>query len=100
MKIHGPGAQLPFLKLFDTTRPRRLSHETWYFRDDITGEEQGVPLNLRMFFPQEIDVLLHYNGFQIEDKYGGYEEAPFGDSSRKQIIVCSLAALRFDACCA
>jgi len=53
-----------------------------------------------MFFPQEIDALLHYNGFQIEDKYGGYEEAPFGDSSRKQIIVCSLAALRFDACCA
>jgi hypothetical protein len=35
----------------------QISHETWYFRDDLTGEEQAIPLNLRMFFPQEIDAL-------------------------------------------
>jgi hypothetical protein len=60
----------------------------WYLRDDMTGEEQPVPLNLRMFFPQEIDALLHYNGFEVEKKYGNHEEAPFVDSSYKQIIVC------------
>jgi hypothetical protein len=41
-----------------------------------------------MFFPQEIDALLHYNGFSIEQKYSDYEEHPFDDSSRKQVIIC------------
>jgi hypothetical protein len=41
-----------------------------------------------MFFPQEIDALLHYNGFEVEKEYGNHEEAPFVDSSYKQIIVC------------
>jgi hypothetical protein len=70
----------------------QISHEIWYFRDGVTGEEQEVPLNLRMFFPQEIDALLHYNGFQIEQKYGDHVETPFGHSSGKQIIVCRAAA--------
>lgn len=66
----------------------QISHEKWYFRDAVTREEQEVPLVLRMFFPQEIDALLHYNDFQIEKKYGDHLETPFTDSSRKQIIVC------------
>jgi ubiquinone/menaquinone biosynthesis C-methylase UbiE len=70
----------------------QITHEIWYFRDDVTGEEQEVSLNLRMFFPQEIDALLHYNGFQIDKKYGDHVETPFGDSSRKQIIVCRAGA--------
>ncbi|MGH9630382.1 MAG: ATP-binding protein [Bryobacteraceae bacterium] len=67
--------------------PSQISYETWYFRDESTGKEEAVPLNLRMFFPQEIDAVLHYNGFSIEQKYGGYTEQPFDPSSRKQIIV-------------
>ncbi len=51
----------------------------------------AIPLNLRMFFPQEINALLHYNGFDIEQKYGDNERAPFTDSSRRQIIVCAAA---------
>ncbi len=69
----------------------QISHETWYFRHEVTGEEESVPLNLRMFFPQEIDALLRYSGFRIERKYGDYEHAAFSDSSRKQIIVCTAA---------
>jgi len=67
----------------------QISHETWYFHDGVSGKEQAVPLNLRMFFPQEIDALLHYNGFSIEQKYADYEGHPFDDSSRRQVIVCT-----------
>lgn len=66
----------------------QVSHETWYFRSEVTGEEEIVPLDLRMFFPQEIDSLLHYNGFTIVHKYGNYDESPFTSMSRKQIILC------------
>jgi hypothetical protein len=70
----------------------QIVHEVWIFRDDVSGEEQAVPLNLRMFFPAEVDSLLHYNGFRVEAKYGDYGEARFCDSSRKQIMICRAAS--------
>lgn len=50
--------------------------------------ERTVENNMRIFFPQELDALLRYNGFSIEAKYGDYEETPFGSNSSKQIVVC------------
>jgi ubiquinone/menaquinone biosynthesis C-methylase UbiE len=85
----GPsGGQVSVSKTVRYDTATQISHETWYFRDDDTGREEAVPLNLRMFFPQEIDSVLHYNGFRIEHKYGDHDERPFDYSSRKQIIVC------------
>jgi len=62
------------------TSAAQTSHEIWYFHDSVTGEERAVSLELRMFFPQEIDALMHYNGFRIEHKYGDYRQSPFTDS--------------------
>lgn len=45
---------------------------------------------MRQFFPREINGLLVYNGFAIEQKYGGYDEEEFSDTSAKQLIVCTL----------
>jgi 2-polyprenyl-3-methyl-5-hydroxy-6-metoxy-1,4-benzoquinol methylase len=50
--------------------------------DEIAGE-----LNMRMYFPQELDALLCYNGFAIEAKFGTYNEARFGPQSEKQLVV-------------
>lgn len=69
----------------------QIKHETWYFRRQDSGEEESAPLNLRMFFPKELDALLHYNGFRIEEKYGSYDRTPFNDASLKQLIVCQCA---------
>lgn len=43
---------------------------------------------MRMFFPQELDSYLEWNGFHIIHKYGGFEEEVFDDNSAKQIFVC------------
>ena len=72
-------------------RAAQVNHEIWYFRDELSGREDEVTLNLRMLFPQELDSTLHYNGFQIEQKYGGYEGGAFASSSNKQIVVCRRA---------
>jgi len=53
------------------------------------SEEFIEELNMRIFYPQELDALLHYNGFTIESKFGNYDELPFISSSPKQLIVCS-----------
>lgn len=45
-------------------------------------------LDMRMFFPQELDAYLEWNGFNIIHKYGGFEEDTFDDNSEKQVFVC------------
>lgn len=67
----------------------QIAHETWFFLDEVAGEERAVPLNLRMYYPQELDALLHYNGFAVEHKYGDHRRGPFTPSSRKQILICT-----------
>ena len=60
---------------------------TWYF--DIDGKEEVATNNMRMYFPQELEALLHYNGFRIVGKYGNYDRCPFTADSPKQLIVAS-----------
>ncbi|MFW9827401.1 MAG: class I SAM-dependent methyltransferase [Candidatus Thorarchaeota archaeon] len=45
-------------------------------------------LILRMFFPQELDAILKYNGFKIIHKYGDFEQTSFTSESRRQIFIC------------
>lgn len=51
------------------------------------GEEKVDELNMRIFYPLEIDALLKYNGFAIERKFGDYDENPFKSGCPKQIII-------------
>lgn len=52
------------------------------------AEEIIEELNMRIYFPQELDALLKYNGFEIEAKFGNYDETPFTSAAPKQLIVC------------
>ncbi|MBT8219940.1 MAG: class I SAM-dependent methyltransferase [Bacteroidia bacterium] len=49
-------------------------------------------LDMRMFFPKELDAYLQWNGFNIMHKFGSFEEEAFSDNSNKQIFVCQLIA--------
>jgi 2-polyprenyl-3-methyl-5-hydroxy-6-metoxy-1,4-benzoquinol methylase len=60
-----------------------------YFKNDRLLFEES--LTLRNYFPLEIDVLLRNSGFNILKKYGNFNNAPFEDSSMKQIFICELA---------
>jgi SAM-dependent methyltransferase len=67
----------------------QVKHIVWHHERIGKAEHWDVPLKLRMFYPQEIDALLAYNGFVIEHKYGDFNGSPFGAASAKQLIVCS-----------
>ena len=58
----------------------------------IPGEELEIEgqLNMRIYFPQELDALIKYNGLVIENKYGSDDQAVFDKESEKQLIVCRL----------
>ncbi len=74
---------------------RQVKLETAYRRwKDASGQEvvHIAPLSLRYVFPQEIETLLHYNGFEILERYGDCEGNPLTGESRMMIFVCKKRA--------
>ncbi len=79
------------VQVYSTTRyepDTQISRVTLYERQGEGPEVRVGELNMRMYFPQELDALLKYNGFAIERKHGAYDLSPFGPASGKQLLVC------------
>jgi ubiquinone/menaquinone biosynthesis C-methylase UbiE len=60
---------------------------------DANGQEVVLraPLQQRQFFPQEIEMLLHNNGFKVIACYGDWEEKrPLAPDDRVMMLVCQL----------
>lgn len=68
----------------------QINRTKWYFKIGRQTEERVEELNMRIFYPQELDALLLYNGFTIEAKFGNYGEMSFVSASPKQLIVCHI----------
>lgn len=66
----------------------QVNHIQWFFRNEGSNDEVMLSLEMRQFFPQEMDALLWYNGFLIEHKYGSYNEEEFSRDAWKQLILC------------
>ena len=65
----------------------QINRIEWHYF--INGEFDSVQnLDMRLFFPQELDSYLEWNGFEILHKFGSFEEEAFCDYSEKQIFVC------------
>ena len=65
----------------------QVLHALWHYQTKDEPEDVR-PLDLRIFFPQELDALLIFSGFTLEAKYGGFDKRPFSSASRQQVIVC------------
>jgi ubiquinone/menaquinone biosynthesis C-methylase UbiE len=59
----------------------------WFYK--TADKEKTMDLNMRVFYPQELDALLKLNGFEIEEKYGNFDESPFESDSPKQLVICT-----------
>ncbi len=73
---------------------QQIHTETAYRRwKDDAGQEilQVAPLSLRYFFPQELETLLHYNSFEVLERYGDWDRSPLGGDCQMMIFVCQLA---------
>lgn len=69
-----------------TTQINRI--EWQYF---INGEFDSIQnLDMRLFFPQELDSYLKWAGFSIIHKFGSFDEEAFTYNSEKQIYVLAL----------
>lgn len=69
----------------------QIQYYTFYnhwLHPDGRQEEQTFYTALRYVFPQEMEALLHYNGFQIRACYGSWQQEPLTAESRSMIYVC------------
>jgi SAM-dependent methyltransferase len=81
------------VKVYESNRydpSSQINHVKFHYQLPGKSEEIVEELNMRMYFPQELDALLKYNGLKIYEKFGSYEDGPFSEESPKQIIVCGL----------
>ena len=65
----------------------QINRIEWHFF--INGAFHSIQnLDMRLFFPQELDAYLESNSFTILHKFGNFEEEAFNSNSEKQIFVC------------
>jgi len=65
----------------------QINRIEWHYY--IDGEFDSIQnLDMRLFFPQELDSYLESNGFTIMHKFGSFEEDIFNNNSEKQIFIC------------
>lgn len=65
----------------------QINRIEWHYF--LNGEFHSIQnLDMRLFFPQELDSYLEGAGFEITHKFGSFEEERFENKSEKQIFVC------------
>ncbi len=74
----------------------QVSRIRWYFSRTWQSEGGTVverdfrveELHLRSYFPQELDLLVRSQGFEIVEKFGNFERKLFASGDSKQVVVC------------
>ena len=56
-----------------------------------------VRLGHRQFFPREIEELLHYNGFVVERRWGGFRGEEPGPETDSQVLACTFPSRKSTA---
>lgn len=91
-RLTDPYSGLPALveEMVEYDAASQVNKSTLFFSVGDKRDVRVHDLRLRCYFPQEIDALLHYNGFEVVEKLGDYDGTPFSSKSMKQIATCRL----------
>jgi 2-polyprenyl-3-methyl-5-hydroxy-6-metoxy-1,4-benzoquinol methylase len=64
----------------------QINRVKWYYSLESEKDYKIDELNMRCFFPQELEALVKYNGFEIVSKFGNFDRDAFASESPKQIL--------------
>ncbi|MCL6599664.1 MAG: class I SAM-dependent methyltransferase [Alicyclobacillus macrosporangiidus] len=68
-----------------------ITYRRWTDSSGVTVTRQ-TRIDLRYVFPQELEALLHYNGFTLLRRYGYFDKRPFDTDSPLMVCVCNKRA--------
>jgi SAM-dependent methyltransferase len=81
------GEMVRYTERFDYDGARQILFVTMEFLPQGHEKDSWVtPLAHRQFYPRELEALLHYNGFAIDELWGDYKRAPFDRYSETMVI--------------
>ena len=81
------GREIVIKQIMRYENKTQINRIEWHYY--INGKFNSIQnLDMRLFFPQELDTYIKSSGFSITNKFGSFEETPFNDNSEKQIFVC------------
>lgn len=66
----------------------QLNRIVWSYSIGGVEDARIEELTMRLYFAEELDDALRRSGFEIEEKFGDYDERPFDETSPKQLIIC------------
>lgn len=83
------GPMVRYAERFDYDRARQVLFVAMEFSPEGgNGEAWMTPLAHRQFYPQELEALLHYNGFSIVECYGDFFRSPLDSTSQTVVLHC------------
>lgn len=88
---HGSGEEIVLEETREYIADRQVIKSTRYYHLGTTRNRWIRTLELRCFFPCELDLLIQHHGFHMEDKLGNFDGTPFSSHAPKQILICSRA---------
>lgn len=70
----------------------QVMHWTTYRRWTASNEVRSTVTRIacRFTYPQELEALLHYNGFRILQQYGDWDKSDLTEKSESIIMICQL----------
>jgi len=71
---------------YDAVKQVQLVTMAWV-PEGHDGKPESTLLTHRQFFPAELEALLHYNGFDVEQHDGGFEGEALSAESESQVLV-------------
>jgi SAM-dependent methyltransferase len=82
----GKGPLVRYAERFDYDRLRQVLFVGMEFTPVDGAESWMTPLAHRQFYPQELEALLHYNGFTVTERYGDFFRGPLASSSPTMVL--------------
>jgi len=82
------GRRVRYSERFDYDKLRQVLFVAMEFIPMDGAERWMTPLTHRQFYPQELEALLHYNGFKITARFGDFDESLPTQESAQLILVC------------
>ncbi|WP_431157866.1 class I SAM-dependent methyltransferase [Winogradskyella poriferorum] len=81
------GRQVTIKEIMSYESASQINRIDWHYY--INGAFNSIQkLDMRMFFPLELDEYIKRGGFKIVHKFGSFKEDPFSSVSEKQIFIC------------
>lgn len=68
---------------------RQVSQIEWYWSRPGHKDFRHTLLTMRQIYPQELPLLLERGGFQILERFGGFDRGPLTAASLRQVVICA-----------